>query len=460
MRISIHKSSSVDLLHGPILRSMLIFAIPLFFSGVFQQLYNTMDTVIIGHTLGDEALAAMGAAGAVYDLLMGFAFGIGNGLAIVTARSFGSGDMGLLKKSVAASLVIGACITAVMTIVVRFILYPFLGVLNTPAEIIDQSYAYVSTITLFMVVMFAYNLCAGLLRAIGNSVMPLVFLILSTMLNIVLDLFFITQLGMGVRGAAAATVIAQGVSVAACIIYIGKKARMLIPEKSHFVWDKKLYQEMVAQGLSMGFMNCIVSAGTAILQSGINGLGYLVIAGHTAARKLFQFLLMPSMAINQTVSTFVSQNRGAGQAGRIRKAMFCAYLYGLAVASLATLLMVFLAPTAVRLLSGSSEQVVIENGAMYLRVVAPSLAILCVLNATRMGLQAVGKKILPLLSSVIELIGKILFVIFFIPRFQYKAVIFCEPIIWCFMVTELLIAFWTDPFIKVKEKGAEIEKGA
>ena len=335
MRISIHKSSSVDLLHGPILRSMLIFAIPLFFSGVFQPLYNTMDTVIIGHTLGDEALAAMGAAGAVYDLLMGFAFGIGNGLAIVTARSFGSGDMGLLKKSVAASLVIGACITAVMTIVVRFILYPFLGVLNTPAEIIDQSYAYVSTITLFMVVMFAYNLCAGLLRAIGNSVMPLVFLILSTMLNIVLDLFFITQLGMGVRGAAAATVIAQGVSVAACIIYIGKKARMLIPEKSHFVWDQKLYQEMVAQGLSMGFMNCIVSAGTAILQSGINGLGYLVIAGHTAARKLFQFLLMPSMAINQTVSTFVSQNRGAGQAGRIRKAMFCAYLYGLAVASLA-----------------------------------------------------------------------------------------------------------------------------
>lgn len=456
MRIPAHKSSSVDLLHGPILRSMLVFAIPLFFSGVFQQLYNTMDTVIIGHTLGDEALAAMGAAGAVYDLLMGFALGIGNGLAIVTARSFGSGNMEQLKRSVAASIVIGGCITVTMTILIQFVLYPFLKALNTPPQIIDQAYAYISTITLFMVVMFAYNLCAGLLRAIGNSVMPLMFLILSSILNIILDLFFIIQLGMGVQGAAAATVIAQGVSVTACMIYIGKKAGILIPEKVHFIWDKDLYQEMITQGLSMGLMNCIVNAGSAVLQSGINGLGYLVIAGHTAARKLFQFLMMPFIAISQTVSTFVSQNRGAGQAGRIRKAMFCSYLYGVVVAAAATLFMTFFAPAVVRMLSGSAESVVIENGALYLRVVSPCLAVLGVLNSTRMGLQAVGKKILPLLSSVIELVGKILFVLFFIPRFQYMAVIFCEPIIWCFMVTELLLSFWSDSFIRSKERVTEI----
>ncbi|MBD5452936.1 MAG: MATE family efflux transporter, partial [Lachnospiraceae bacterium] len=328
MKTLTHKSSSVDLLHGPILKSMLIFAIPLFFSSVFQQLYNTMDTVIIGHTLGDEALAAMGAAGAVYDLLMGFALGVGSGLAVVTARSFGSGDREYLKKSVATAIVIGACITVTITVLVRFILYPFLKALNTPPEIIDQSYAYISTITLFIVVMFAYNLCAGLLRAIGNSVMPLVFLILSSLLNIVLDLFFITRLHMGVRGAAIATVAAQGVSVVCCLIYIGKKVRMLIPERKHFVWDKELYQEMLSQGLSMGFMSCIVTSGTAILQSGINNLGYLVIAGHTAARKLFQFLMMPNIAMNQTVSTFISQNYGAGQIRRIKKAMKCAYLYG------------------------------------------------------------------------------------------------------------------------------------
>lgn len=448
MKTLTYKNSSVDLLHGPVLKSMLIFAIPLFFSSVFQQLYNTMDTVIIGHTLGDEALAAMGAAGAVYDLLMGFALGVGNGLAVVTARSFGCGDREYLKKSVASAIVIGVCITAAITVLVRFILYPFLEVLNTPADIIDQAYDYVSAITLFIAVMFAYNLCAGLLRAVGNSVMPLVFLVLSFILNIVLDLFFITRLHMGVRGAAAATVIAQGVSVVCCLIYIGKRAKMLIPERKHFVWDKGLYREMTAQGLSMGFTSCIVTSGTAILQFGINNLGYLVIAGHTAARKLFQFLLMPNIAINQTVSTFVSQNYGAGQVERIRKAMKCAYLYGVVTTFIASVLMFFFAPTAVKLLSGSSESVVIENGALYLRVVAPCLIILGLLNPTRQGLQAIGQKILPVLSSVIELVGKILFVAVLIPKFQYMAVIFCEPVIWCFMIAELLPAFWCNPFIR------------
>ncbi len=448
MKTLTYKNSSVDLLHGPVLKSMLIFAIPLFFSSVFQQLYNTMDTVIIGHTLGDEALAAMGAAGAVYDLLMGFALGVGNGLAVVTARSFGCGDREYLKKSVASAIVIGVCITAEITVLVRFILYPFLEVLNTPADIIDQAYDYVSAITLFIAVMFAYNLCAGLLRAVGNSVMPLVFLVLSSILNIVLDLFFITRLHMGVRGAAAATVIAQGVSVVCCLIYIGKRAKMLIPERKHFVWDKGLYREMTAQGLSMGFTSCIVTSGTAILQFGINNLGYLVIAGHTAARKLFQFLLMPNIAINQTVSTFVSQNYGAGQVERIRKAMKCAYLYGVVTTFIASVLMFFFAPTAVKLLSGSSESVVIENGALYLRVVAPCLIILGLLNPTRQGLQAIGQKILPVLSSVIELVGKILFVAVLIPKFQYMAVIFCEPVIWCFMIAELLPAFWCNPFIR------------
>ena len=448
MKTLTYKNSSVDLLHGPVLKSMLIFAIPLFFSSVFQQLYNTMDTVIIGHTLGDEALAAMGAAGAVYDLLMGFALGVGNGLAVVTARSFGCGDREYLKKSVASAIVIGVCITAAITVLVRFILYPFQEVLNTPADIIDQAYDYVSAITLFIAVMFAYNLCAGLLRAVGNSVMPLVFLVLSSILNIVLDLFFITRLHMGVRGAAVATVIAQGVSVVCCLIYIGKRAKMLIPERKHFVWDKGLYREMTAQGLSMGFTSCIVTSGTAILQFGINNLGYLVIAGHTAARKLFQFLLMPNIAINQTVSTFVSQNYGAGQVERIRKAMKCAYLYGVVTTFIASVLMFFFAPTAVKLLSGSSESVVIENGALYLRVVAPCLIILGLLNPTRQGLQAIGQKILPVLSSVIELVGKILFVAVLIPKFQYMAVIFCEPVIWCFMIAELLPAFWCNPFIR------------
>lgn len=452
MKTLTQKKFEVDLLHGPILKAMLVFAVPLFFSGIFQQLYNTMDTVIIGHTLGDEALAAMGAAAAIYDLLVGFALGIGNGLAIVTARSFGSGDTDHLKRSVAVSLVIGIGITAVITAAARFILYPFLEVLHTPEEIIEQSYAYISTITLFIGVMFAYNLCAGLLRAIGNSVMPLVFLILSSLLNIVLDLFFITQLSMGVQGAAVATVIAQGVSVLACLVYIGKKAGILIPKRAHFVWDKALYREMLAQGFSMAVMSSIVHAGTAILQSGINSLGYLVIAGHVAARKLFMFLMMPYMAISQTISTFVAQNYGAGQMGRIRRAVRYSYLCGAVLTAGITLFTIPLAPTMVRLLSGSSEAVVIENGALYLQVVAPCLMILALLNPTRFALQSIGNKILPIISSVIELIGKYLFVMFLIPRFQYMAVIFCEPVIWAFMDMELLWAFWSNPKVRAGKR--------
>lgn len=452
MKTVTQKKLAVDLLHGPILKSILLFAVPLFFSSVFQQLYNTMDTVIIGHTLGEEALAAMGAAGAVYDLLTGFSFGIGNGLAIVTARSYGSGDREYLKRSVAASIVIGICITAVITVAVRFILYPFLEILNTPMEIIDQAYAYISTITLFMGVMFAYNLCAGLLRAIGNSVMPLVFLILSSLLNIGLDFFFITQLSMGVRGAAVATVIAQGVSVIACLVYIGKKAGILIPKREHFVRDRALYQEMLAQGFSMAIMSSIVSAGTAVLQSGINNLGYLVIAGHVAARKLFSLLMIPYIAISQTISTFVAQNYGAGQMGRIRRAVKYSYLCGAVLTAGITLFTIPLAPTMVRLLSGSSEAVVIENGALYLRVVAPCLMLLSLINPTRFGLQSIGKKLLPVISSVIELIGKCLFVALLIPRFQYMAVIFCEPVIWAFMDLELLWAFWSNPKVRAGKR--------
>ena len=203
-------NANVDLIHGPIFKSLIIFALPLFISNIFQQLYNTVDTMIVGNFLGDASLAAIGSCTSIYDLLVGFALGIGNGLAIVTARSFGSKDEKLLKKSVASSLVIGIVVSIGLTLIGLIFLQPLLHLLNTPANIIDEAYSYIFFIVLFIIVMFAYNLCAGLMRAIGNSVMPLVFLVVSSVLNIILDLVFITQLNMGVQGAAVATVISQG----------------------------------------------------------------------------------------------------------------------------------------------------------------------------------------------------------------------------------------------------------
>lgn len=442
---------NVDLMHGPIFRSLVLFMLPILISNLFQQLYNTVDTMIVGNVLGDTALAAIGSCGAIYELLVGFGLGIGNGLAIVAARAYGAQDENLLKRTVAGSLVIGLVASLTITTAGFFGLRPLLELLDTPAEILEDAYRYIIIIDLGVIVMFAYNLCAGLLRAIGNSVMPLVFLLLSSALNVVLDLWFIAGMGMGVAGAAVATVIAQGVSVVLCVLYVMARVRILIPGRKHLDVGRKLYWDLFSQSISMGLMSSIVSAGSVVLQYGINGLGTLVIAGHTAARKLFSFTSMPVMAMASACSTFVSQNCGANQPERVRKGMKEIALYSVAVAVLAVLLMQLGAEWMVQLISGSNEPVVLENGARYLRWNAPFYSVLGVLLATRYALQSLGQKVLPLFSSVIELVGKVVFVLFFIPKFAYNAVILCEPIIWCFMAAYLVLVYLHDPFVFPKK---------
>ena len=438
---------NVDLMHGPIFKSLVLFMLPILVSSLFQQLYNTVDTMIVGNVLGDTALAAIGSCGAIYELLVGFGLGIGNGLAIVAARAYGAQDEDLLKKTVAGSLVIGLIASLVITAAGFFGLRPLLELLDTPAEILEDAYGYIIVIDLGVLVMFAYNLCAGLLRAIGNSVMPLVFLLISSALNVVLDLWFIAELGMGVKGAAVATVLAQGVSVVLCVLYVAARVRILLPERRHFAVSGKLYWDLFSQSISMGLMSSIVSAGSVVLQYGINGLGTLTIAGHTAARKLFAFTDMPLIAMANAASTFVSQNYGARQPQRIRRGMREVWIYSVVVTVASVLLMNVGAEWMVRLVSGSVEPVVLENGARYLRWNAPFYAVLGVLLSTRYALQILGEKILPLFSSVIELVGKILFVLVFIPRFAYDAVILCEPVVWCFMTLYLVAVYRRDPFV-------------
>lgn len=442
------RSGNVDMLNGPIFRTLLLFALPILGSNLFQQLYNTVDAMIVGNYLGDLSLAAIGVCAPIYELLVGFGLGIGNGLAIVVARCYGAGDTDRLKRAVTASLVIGAGASLLLTLAGRMCLYPLLQVLNTPSEIIGEAYEYISTITLFIIVMFVYNLCAGLLRAIGNSLMPLLFLLLSSVLNIRLDIFFITRFGMGVKGAAVATVIAQGVSVLLCMIYIWKKVRILVPGREHLSADQSLYLELLGQGLSMGLMGSIVSAGSVILQYGINGLGYLIIAGHTAARKLFMFSSMPLSTMALAFSTFVSQNRGADKGDRILRGTKVVYLYSLAVMGIVTVITWLCAPALVKWLSGSTEPEVLINGAHYLKLNTPFYAVLGVLLCTRNGLQGLGQKLVPLVSSLIELAGKILFVFLFIPGYAYLAVILCEPLIWCVMTIQLVWSFFRNPYIR------------
>lgn len=436
------KRIDVDFLSGNIIRSLIIFAIPVFISSIFQQLYNTTDTIIVGHVLGENSLAAIGACSSVYDLLVGFALGVGNGMSIVIARIYGSKKYDLLKKSVAGAIIIGIILCIIITLFSELFLYDFLKLLNTPYNIIDEAYDYIALITLFVFVMFAYNICAGIMKSIGNSIIPLIFLIVSSVTNIILDIVFIVYLNMGVKGAAIGTVLAQAFSSLLCILYIKKHYDILIPTPEDFNIDINLYKELLGQGFSMGLMMSIVSIGTVILQTSINSLGSTVIAGHTAARKISTFACMPCSTIASSLSVFVSQNNGAGLQERIYKGVKYGNIIVIIWSLIITIIMFLFARNFIKIISGSTNPIILENGTNYLIINAPFYSILGILLNLRSSLQGLGRKIVPLISSVIECIGKILFVVFLISYLGYFGIIICEPIIWCIMCIQLAYAFY------------------
>ena len=442
------QAGAVDLIHGPIMKNLLIFMLPILVSYIFQQLYNAVDTAIVGHYLGEQSLAAVGANVAIFDLMVMFAQSLGNGLCIVVSRAFGAGDEEKLRKSVAGSLVIGVATTLVMTVLSLFGLGPLLRALGTPEAIYAEALSYIRIIGGWIVVMFAYNLFSSLLRAIGNSAMSLVFLIISSVLNVILDLILVAGVGMGVRGAAAATVIAQGISAVLCVGYILARARILIPNREDWNCGKALMAELAGQGYAMAFMGSVVNVGSVILQSGINSLGATVIAGHTTARKLFMLCALPNISMGMAISTFVSQNKGAGQRERIIRGVWESYVYDL-VCGLFTIVMLFLfADELAVLISGSTNPELIGNTVAYVRFAAVFSGVLGVLHQTRLALQGLGAKFTPLVSSFIELFGKCIFAWSLVPRMGYRAVILCEPLIWCVMAVHLLFAFFTNPYIR------------
>lgn len=439
---------SVDLLHGPIMKNLIIFMIPIFISNCFQQLYNAVDTALVGHVLGANSLAAVGATASVFELLVGFSMSLGSGFSIVISRSYGSGEHKKMKQAVAGSILIGIFTTLLLTVLSFFVLEPLLILIDTPIEIMDEALSYISVIGYFVFVMFAYNLCSGILRSIGNSVMPLVFLVFSSLLNIFLDYAFMTWLNMGVAGAAIATVVSQGISAVLCIIYMLTKVKEVVPSLEDFKWNAEMMKDLAGQGYAMAIMGSIVSVGSIILQSGINGLGTMIIAGHVAARKVYALMNLPFMSMGIAISTFIGQNKGSNQGERILKGMKDAYLFDIVFAGVCTLILWLCAPQLIYLISGSTDEVIISNGSRFLYVVGPFYAVLGMLMQTRFALQGLGSKILPLFSSVIECLGKIIFTFYLIPIFQYEAVIWCEPIIWCLMLIELVISFQCNDYVK------------
>lgn len=433
---------SIDLLSSPIVSSLLTFALPILISNALQQFYNAADTTIVGNFLGFRSLAAIGATSAIYELIVGFAIGIANGMGIVVARHFGAGDIEKIKKAVAGSIVIGSVLSLAVMLVGGVWLYGLLRLVHIPENIIDEAYSYIYIIMIFFFLTFFYNWSASMLRAIGNSLTPLLILLVTSVINIGLDILFITRFNSGIKGAAIATVISQAISALLCIVYMYIKADILIPKLKHFKYNYYVYADLSTQGFAMGFMSSIVSIGTVILQTAVNGMGVTIIAAQTTGRRIMFFLMMPMSSLATALTTFVSQNFGAGNKSRIKSAVKYANIINTIWSIISVVFVYTLSIPLIRFISGSYDKELIANAKLYIAMAAPFFWALGILFNLRNALQGMDRKIEPLISSCIELICKIAFVLFVIPRVGYTGVVLTEPIIWVVMVLQLAYSFY------------------
>lgn len=428
-----------DLTKGSPSRLILAFAIPVMAGNLFQLFYNLADTRIVGSFLGDTALTAVGATNSLNSLIVGFLTGLANGFGIITARHFGANDHKLVKRSVGAILLLGLGISALLTVLSVGFLTPLLRALHTPENLLPQSAGYFRVILFGLAASMLYNGCAAVLRAVGDTITPLVFLMLSTALNVGLDLFFVCGLHTGVVGAAAATVLAQLVSGLLCVAYIYRKYPVLHPSKEDFRPSWWLIGQLMSSGLSMGFMMSLVNFGSVLLQGAINTFGEATILAHTAARRLTELFMLPFSVFGTTMATFCSQNWGAGRPDRIRSGIRQSLLICWCWCALVVLIVYTAVPSMVRLVTGTSTAEVIETASLYLRVDTLFYFVTAGICVLRNALQGIGDLVTPIFSSFLELFGKLAVVLFLTPRLDYMGVIVAEPIVWAIMVIPLIV---------------------
>ena len=424
------KKSSMNMTEGSIIKSMIGFAVPVLIGNIFQQMYNIVDTAIIGNVLGDDALASIGAAAPVYALMINLTEGMTNGFAVVIARFFGAGDKPAMRRAVSLTYILSAMIAAVLTLISVITINPILHLLKTPKDIIGGTSRYMTIILMFLAVTIAYNMLAGMMRAIGNSRVPLYFLLVSTFANIGLDILFVKGLSLGVAGAAYATVISQGISVVLCFVYCIKKCPELIFGTKELVFDKVLLFELINTGLAMGLMEAIVYVGSVIMQGAVNAFGTATIAAHTAARKIHDVFTLPIGTIAMATSTFASQNYGAGKIDRVKKGMRYGMLISFAWSAFALIIVLLFHRLMIQGLTGTVDTEVINTASKYMCWNVPFLSVLGILLVLRNGLQGVGRKIVPICGSIVELVLKIAAAAVLAPTLGYLGICICEPLIW------------------------------
>lgn len=419
-----------DLTHGSPVKLILAFALPLLIGNLFQQVYNMVDTMVCGYTLGDGAIASIGAVSALWSLIINFAQGMNNGYALVSSRYFGAQDIRSLKRSIGHMIKLNVIVATVLTAASVMFMKPLLEMMNVRGAIYHDAYVYITIICAGMASTVAYNMFSCILRAVGNSRTPLYYLIFSSVLNVMTDVLFVKFIGMGIAGAAVATVLSQTVSAALCGIHLFRKYKDILPSGEDMRLEKKMLCEMLVNGMAMAFMISVVDMGSVIFQRANNALGEIYISAYTAARRIIVIFMSPLSSISTAAATFIGQNRGAKKFARmdagIKQVMAMEMIWGVFSCAVVYLF----GGALIRFTTGTDSEFIVRNGVLSLRLHFPFYPALGLLICMRNAMQALDHKIAPLVSSSIELGMKIFSAAFLIPHFGFLGTCVTEPVTW------------------------------
>lgn len=436
------KTAQYDMTAGNPTKIILNFTLPIFIGNVFQQFYNMADAVIVGKFVGTKALAAVGSTGTIMFLIYGFVVGMTAGFTVLTAQKFGAGDLPAMRRTVAGasflSLIIGLILTASFMILMR----PWLHLMNTPSDIYADAYAYIMIISGGILAQMLYNLLASILRALGNSKVPLYFLILSALLNIALDLFFIIVFHMGAAGAAIATIISQGVSGLLCLLYIIKKVPVLHMTREDWHPTGVLLRKQIQIGIPMALQYSITAIGTMMVQSSLNILGSTLVAAFTAASKIEQVVTQAYVALGTTIATYGAQNMGAGNIPRIRKGFCASTIIGILYSFAAAALVMTVGKYMSYLFVSEDVALIIDSVDIYLKCVGAFFIPLTIINIYRNGIQGLGYGLLPMMAGVAELIGRGIVAVIAARQRSYLGVCLASPAAWVLAAALLLVMYF------------------
>lgn len=432
---------TIDMTHGNPLGLILAFAVPLLIGNIFQQIYNMVDTMVVGHHLGDGAIAAIGATSTLYSLIINFACGLNNGYSIVLTQRFGAHSEKEVKQAIAGMLLLDLGVSALLTVLSLAFLGPLMGFMNTPEAIVEAAGRYIRIICGGIVFTVAYNMFAAILRSVGNSRSPLYFLILSSLLNIGLDLLFVMGLELGVAGAALATVLSQAAAAVGCGVYVLRSYRPLLPERADFRVSGAILRDLISNGFAMALMNSLVDFGSVIFQRASNLLGQVCITAYAASRKLVIVLLQPLGTLAYANSTFVGQNWGARQTERIRSTLKKVLLLEIGWGLLSLAAIWLFGEPLIRLTTGTEDPSVVASAVLSLRIHFSMFPVLGILFCLRNALQAMGQKLAPVASSCIELGMKFLSARLLIPRLGFLGTCVTEPVTWVLMACFLAAVY-------------------